>query len=100
MKLLKAGFVAIALVLSAGSASAQSAAPAYDDTPTAGEMAFDLVIVRPLGLVGTVAGVGLFVLDLPFSLLRGKPPKESAERFIVQPARFTFTRDLGRMDSN
>ena len=51
MKLLKAGFVAIALVLSAGSASAQSAAPAYDDTPTAGEMAFDLVIVRPLGLV-------------------------------------------------
>lgn len=99
MKLLKAGFVAVALMMSAGSAGAQSAAPDYDDTPTAAAMAFDLVIVRPLGLVGTVAGVGLFVIDLPFSLLRGKPPKDSAERFIVQPAKFTFTRDLGRMET-
>lgn len=97
MKTIKALGLACAMALAAAQAPAQAPVEAYDDTPSAGAMAFDLVIVRPLGVVATVAGTGLFLLDLPLSILRGKPPEESARRFIVEPARFTFARDLGRL---
>ena len=90
--------ICLALALSLGAAQAQAYEGVIEETPSAGAMAFDLVVVRPLALVGTVAGVGLFVLDLPFSVLRGHPPAESAKRFIVEPARYTFTRELGKLE--
>lgn len=61
-------------------------------------MAFDLVLVRPLGLVATVLGTGLFILQLPLSLIQGEPPVDPAKRLIVEPAQFTFQRPLGQMD--
>ena len=61
-------------------------------------MTFDLLIVRPLGLVTTVAGAGLFVLSVPFSAIQGKSPLDAADTLVVQPAQFTFTRPLGESD--
>ena len=69
-----------------------------DDSPSAAAMAFDLVLVRPLGLVATVLGTGLFILDLPLSIAMGEPPSEPAKKLVAEPAAFTFRRPLGQMD--
>lgn len=69
-----------------------------DDTPSAGAMAFDLVFVRPIALVGTVLGAGLFVLSVPLSLVQGEPPSDAAKKLVVEPAKYTFERPLGQME--
>lgn len=69
-----------------------------DGSPSAGAMAFDLVIVRPVGLVATVLGAGLFVLQLPLSIIQGEPPSEPAKKLVTEPAKFTFDRPLGVME--
>ncbi len=97
MRILKAACLAIAMATASAPAPAQVSSEIYEDTPSAGAMAVDLLVVRPVSLVGSVLGLGLFVIDLPFSVLRGEPPKESAQRFVVEPLRYTFARDLGRM---
>jgi hypothetical protein len=88
---------AVLLALSSGPVRAEDYRSA-GDAPGAGAMAFDLVLVRPLGLVATVLGTGLFILQLPLSLIQGEPPVDPAKRLIVEPAQFTFQRPLGQMD--
>jgi hypothetical protein len=97
MKLLSFAAGAL-LVLSATVAQADEFRDNTDNVPSAGAMAFDLLFVRPAGLVATVFGVGLFVLQLPLSIVIGEPPADPAQRLIVEPARFTFRRPLGQMD--
>ncbi|HEX4895149.1 MAG TPA: hypothetical protein VFV11_02325 [Solimonas sp.] len=87
-----------ALLLVANVASAQTSPDAIDNSPSAAAMAFDLLIVRPLGLVATVGGVGLFILNFPLSIVQGEPPIEPAKKFIIEPGRFTFSRPLGEME--
>ena len=65
---------------------------------------FDAVIVRPLGVVRTVAGAALF---FPFALVtlpagpakdfdtRMNNAREGFDLFVATPARYTFTRPLG-----
>ena len=89
---------ATVLALSMNSASAQEYRDGIDDSPSAAAMAADLLIIRPVSLVATVAGVGLFVLFLPLSIIQGEPPLEPAHKLIVEPAKFTFTRRLGSME--
>jgi hypothetical protein len=60
-------------------------------------MAADALFVRPLGLAATILGTGLFVISLPFSALGGNTG-EAFEEMVVDPARFTFTRELGEFD--
>lgn len=69
-----------------------------DSAPSAIEMAADLVIVRPVSLVATVLGTGLFVLQLPLALIQGEKPSDPARKLILEPARYTFTRPLGDLD--
>ncbi|WP_348672067.1 hypothetical protein [uncultured Abyssibacter sp.] len=88
---------AAALSLSVTTASAGSASAPHEE-PSAGAITFDLLIVRPLGLVTTVAGAGLFVLSVPFSAIQGKSPLDAADTLVVKPAQFTFTRPLGESD--
>ena len=45
-------------------------------------------------LVSTVVTTVTFVVMLPFSLLGGNVG-ESAEKLVVEPAKYTFTRPLG-----
>ena len=62
--------------------------------PSAESMVGDAVVGRPLGLATTVAGIALFVVSLPFSALGGNA-EEAADKMVVGPAKFTFTRPLG-----
>ena len=54
----------------------------------------DLLIGRPLLLVATGLGTGIFLASLPFSVLGGNV-KEAADTLVVSPARQTFVRCLG-----
>ena len=65
-----------------------------DQQVTAGKMAADALIVRPLGFVATVLGSVLFVVSLPFSALGGNVG-EVGQRLVVDPAMFTFKRPVG-----
>ena len=60
-------------------------------------MMFDLVLLRPLGLVATVVGTAFFVVSLPFSVLGGNTG-EAAKKLVVEPAKYTFSRPLGAED--
>lgn len=79
------------------------AAPASDDpfdvdpAPTAEEMALDLFIVRPLSLAGTIIGTAVFIVGLPFEAL-ALNLSDPARRLVVEPAKYTFLRDLGDLD--
>lgn len=84
-------------VMAMGSAQAQVTQD-VDTAPSAVAMAADLLVVRPLGLVATVLGTGLFVLQLPLSLVQGEAPVDPARKLVVAPARFTFSRPLGDLE--
>ena len=93
-------FVAILLALSnttfASSTSSTSATNSdYAESPTAGTMLADTVMVRPLTLVGTAVGVVAFVVTLPFSALGGNV-EQAGEILVVEPAKYTFIRPLGQ----
>lgn len=89
--------LAAALALSAP-AWADESSQVIDESPSAAAMTIDLLFVRPLSLVATGLGCVLFVLDLPLSVIQGEPPREPARKFVVEPARYTFTRRLGSME--
>jgi len=55
---------------------------------------FDLIILRPAGLVATVGGTAIFICSLPISL----PTLSVGKAFralVVNPAHYTFVRTLG-----
>ena len=94
--ILSAAFGA-SLALFSSLATADEYRDTLDGKPSAGAMAFDLVIVRPVSLVATVLGTGLFVLSLPLSFIQGEPPSGPAQKLVVEPAKYTFKRPLGEM---
>jgi len=64
------------------------------DKPTGTEIMFDLVIVRPLGMVGLALGTTLFVASLPFLLVTGSA-ENAADALVDEPFKFTFVRGMG-----
>ena len=58
------------------------------------DMVVDAVVMRPLGLVATVAGTVLTVVALPFTIPSGSV-QTSARELILRPADYTFRRPLG-----
>lgn len=69
--------------------------PRFDvQAPPAYAMVGDLVFARPLGLVLTAVGTGVFIISLPFSALGGNVG-EAADALVVTPAKTTFVRCLG-----
>jgi hypothetical protein len=79
---------------------AASALAQQDNTRTgdrATDMAVDLVVVRPLGLVGAVIGTAGFIVALPFTLPTGTAG-ETARAWIGEPLEYTFNRPLGEFD--
>ncbi|MEE8398347.1 MAG: hypothetical protein V3S89_05025 [Desulfobacterales bacterium] len=73
---------------------AMAQGPEEEGDLAAGKMIVDILLVRPLGLVATVAGTALFVASLPFSLM-GRNVKAAAKKMVLEPAKFTFVRPLG-----
>lgn len=55
---------------------------------------FDLVILRPVGFVATVAGTLIFIGSLPISLSTWSIPK-AFRALVKKPAVYTFVRTLG-----
>jgi hypothetical protein len=89
-KLISALCAAAILSLGANTASAAS----DDDL----KVAADTLVVRPACLVATVIGSGLFVVSLPIAAI-SRSVKKTAHVLVVRPARATFTRPLGDMES-
>lgn len=93
-----ARIAALAATLSLGAAA--SAAPRGE--PVSGDrgtdMAVDLIVVRPLGIVATVIGAAGFVLALPFTLPTGSTA-DTAREWIGAPLEYTFNRRLGEFDA-
>ena len=91
----------LAFALALGSLSVTTAASAaeswnFDTKPTTGYIILDLFVMRPLTLVGTVAGATTFVVSLPFTAL-GDNIEETAETLVVEPFQYTFLRPLGHI---
>ena len=57
-------------------------------------MAGDMILARPLGMVGMVLGTTGFILSLPFSAGGGNVG-EAARKLVVEPAKYVFVRPLG-----
>ncbi len=55
---------------------------------------FDLLVLRPVGLVATIAGTLVFVGSLPISIPTGSF-KKSFNALMARPAIYTFWRTLG-----
>ena len=84
----------VVFVTTAFASSSFAQATIQDEEISTENMVADAVIVRPLGIIATLLGVGLFVISLPFSAL-GKNVKESGEKLVIAPVKFTFMRPLG-----
>jgi len=65
-----------------------------NETPSAGAMALDMVVARPLLLATTVVGAGAYVVTLPFSWASGSA-KQAGKVLVAKPAINTFVRCLG-----
>lgn len=91
-KLRLASAFALALMLTANPSRAEDP---YTRPVTADEVAADLLLQRPFGLVATAVGTAIFIVGLPFTLVNGST-QQAANKLIGEPAQFTFTRPLGR----
>jgi len=58
----------------------------------------DVVIVRPVCLVATIIGSVFFVVSLPIAAI-SKSVKTTADVLVVNPAKATFTRQMGDLDA-
>ncbi|WP_433768488.1 multidrug transporter [Pseudomonas putida] len=90
--------LAFALLLSVGTsvaASNGSGDPLYTiHNPPAYAMIGDLLIARPLLVVATVIGAGVFVVSLPFTAMGGGVG-DAGQALVVDPAKAAFVRCLG-----
>jgi hypothetical protein len=59
----------------------------------------DGLLLRPSGIVATVFGTAVFVVTLPFSIPT-KSVDKAAQKLIVDPAKYTFVRPLGQIESS
>ncbi len=66
----------------------------FKDEPSFIAMTADFFLVRPIGLVATVAGSALYIASTPFSLL-GRNNIEARRVLFDAPFLFTFFRCLG-----
>jgi len=61
-----------------------------------GDMALDLLLARPIGLLGIIGGSVFFVLSLPFTIPSGSMDA-AADELVKKPINYTFTRPLGEV---
>lgn len=71
-----------------------AAASTVPERPGGIAMTADVLLARPLLLVSSVVGTGIFLVSLPFSALGGNVG-EAADALVVTPVKATFVRCLG-----
>ncbi len=62
--------------------------------PGGGEMMYDMVVLRPIGLVATAVGSVFWLISLPFSAA-GDNADVATKKLVKEPAAYTFKRPLG-----
>lgn len=68
--------------------------PELAEDVSAEAMIADLFFLRPVGFAATIVGTAVWILALPFTLPT-KGQKKAAEKLVIEPARYTFSRPLG-----
>ena len=91
-------FAVLILVSSSALFSSRAVAGPEINDDRAPAMFVDLVLIRPLGIVATALGTTMFVVSLPFTLLGGNVG-EAGRALVVEPAKFTFARPLGKTNA-
>lgn len=86
---------AVAALILATSLPAYAAHRVDVETPES-RVTYDVLLMRPFGLIAVGAGVAAFVIGLPFTALLGESGR-SAEELVVAPFNHTFTRPIGDM---
>lgn len=92
--------LASVLLLAASLSFADTAAcePCDESDDLTAEKAFlataDLLVVRPLGVAGTVAGFGIFAVASPFAAM-ADAVDQTYDVLVAKPGEYTFHRDLG-----
>lgn len=66
--------------------------------PSAGMVAVDLVLVRPLSAVGSLCSTAVSIITMPIAYLCGVG-EQSARVLVEAPWRFTTGRPLGEFDT-
>ena len=84
-KILKSSLVGATLL-------AATATPALAVNPAAATV--DVLVVRPISFVATVAGAGFWVVTSPFTFINGTAA-ENYDLLVKTPGEYTFTRPLG-----
>ncbi len=64
--------------------------------PSVGAVVADILVLRPLGFVGTVLGGAAFMVSLPVTLPSHKVDS-TAKVLVEQPFNYTFERPFGQM---
>ncbi len=97
--LIPAGAAAVLAALLTTTAPAAWAEDGYPNqtpqTVTPDAAAADLLIARPGGLAAMVLGTAVLIVGLPFTLINGST-EQAAQKLVVEPANYTFTRPLGQ----
>lgn len=88
-----------ALLLASSVAGAEPPSHIREEQKTLNIIA-DIIVVRPISLIGTLAGTALFAAFSPFAAFASfAPPHDAfartADAFIGAPACYTFNRPLG-----
>jgi len=68
------------------------------DDVSAEAIIVDGLVLRPAGVLATIVGSMAFVVTLPFSIPTRSVDK-AAQKLVVDPARYTFVRPLGQVES-
>jgi hypothetical protein len=85
----KACVILIALMIMFSSSAAFAA-------PDEVDVAFDALIFRPIGVAVLVGGSVTFIITLPIAAITKSVPT-TAEVFVENPFKYTFTRPIGDM---
>ena len=62
--------------------------------PGGGAMIYDVLVVRPVGMVATAVGSLFWLVGLPFSA-SGDNVDTATKKLVKEPAKYTFDRPLG-----
>ena len=62
--------------------------------PSGGQMMWDTLFMRPIGIVATAVGCVVWLVSYPFAFLGGNT-NESTQALVADPFEWTFQRPLG-----
>ena len=79
--------------------AAEDAYSTRSDDVSAETIVVDGLLLRPGGVIATLVGSAVFVITLPFSIPT-KSVEKAAQKLVVDPARYTFVRPLGQIESS